>query len=205
MRPKVKICGIRTESSAVAACRAGADFIGLNFVPASRRKVTPEQARSIAGCLPPGRQTRVVGIFQDQELEYINEVAEFVGLDIVQLHGGESPEFVSRVDLPVIKAFGLDADFNVSDALSSMSGYKVETYLIDRSAQGKGEPLNLHRVGQLTSRFPIMLAGGICESDIPQILERSRPYGIDVASGVETDGEIDDLKVVSFLTTARGS
>ncbi len=203
MRPKVKICGIRTQASALTAFRAGADFIGLNFVPSSRRRVTPEQAEKIVRALPKKRAIKIVGIFQNQELSYINKLAQSVPLDYVQLHGDESPAFSDEIGMPVIKAFGLEPDFDVSKALLIMGEYKVQVYLIDRLNQGQGAPPNLSKVKNLAVHFPMMLAGGISLKDIPQIITSVRPFAIDVASGVETNGEMDDQKITSFLKMAK--
>lgn len=203
MQLKVKICGIRTQAGALAAYEGGADFIGLNFVPSSRRRITPEDAAKIVALLPKKRGMKIVGIFQDQELGYIKELAQSVPLDYVQLHGAESPAFCGQVGLPVIKAFGLQPGFDISEALSSLDKYHVEVYLIDRADQGQGSPLNPESVKSLMVHFPIMLAGGLNLENVTQTINAVRPLALDVASGVETNGDIDTRKIRDFLTLAK--
>ena len=205
MQLKVKICGIRTAADALAAHDAGSDFIGLNFVNTSRRRVTPEDAAKIVASLPKKRETKIAGVFQDQPLSYIKEVAQIVSLDYVQLHGAESPDFCAQVGLPVIKAFGLQPDFDISEALRTLGEYKVEVYLIDRAAQGRGLPLNPESVKSLAAHFPIMLAGGLNLENVNEIITAARPFAVDVASGVETDDKVDAEKLVSFLKMAKQS
>ena len=203
MQLKVKICGIRTLAGALAAYKAGADFIGLNFVPSSRRRITPDEAAKIVASLPKKRRIKIVGVFQDQKLSYIKEIAQSVPLDYVQLHGGESPAFSNKVGLPVIKAFGLQPDFDIGKALLALGKYRVEVYLIDRLDQGQGEPLDPGSVKGLAVHFPIMLAGGLNLENITQTMTAVRPFAIDAASGVETDGEMDPQKILSFVKIAK--
>lgn len=203
MQLKVKICGIRTQSGALAAYKAGADFIGLNFVPSSRKRVTPEEAEKIVSSLPKKRAIKIVGVFQDQTLSYIKELTQSVPLDYVQLHGSESPAFCDKIGLPIIKAFGLESDFDVSKTLSALGKYDVEVYLIDRLDQGRGEPLNCIKVQSLAGHFPIMLAGGLNLENLTQTITAVHPFAIDVASGVETNGKTDFQKIRSFLEMAK--
>jgi phosphoribosylanthranilate isomerase len=203
MQLKVKICGIRTLAGALAAYKAGADFIGLNFVPTSRRKVTLEEAEKIVRSLPNKRAIKIVGVFQNQQLSYIKDVTQRVPLDYVQLHGTEPAAFSNGVGLPVIKAFGLEPEFDISKALLALSKYKVEAYLIDRLHQGQGAPLNPDSVRGLASHFPIMLAGGLNLENVVSTITVVRPFAIDVASGVESDGETDSQKIISFVKLAK--
>ena len=101
---KVKICGITTNDAAVTACEAGADFLGFVFAE-SKRKVTPEKAAEIVKLLP--EHVATVGVFVNESYENIVRISNIVGLQYIQLHGDESPEFCKSMPLPVIKAFSI--------------------------------------------------------------------------------------------------
>src|SRR3989338_5301540 len=121
----VKICGVRTKSAALAATKAGADFLGFNFVPSSKRKVTPALAKSIIAGLPK-KHPKLVGVFQNQSIDEIRKDLKDVPLDIVQLHGDDPPSFVSTIKKPVIKAFGVDEKTSLTKLMSQMKRYKVK-------------------------------------------------------------------------------
>ncbi len=204
MAPKVKICGVRTINAAQTVEACAGDFIGLNFVPSSKRFVSIEQAKNIIDALPVERKVKIVGVFKDQSLSAIQTVLNQIPLDFVQLHGQEDPEFCSQISLPVIKAFALPANFDIETLKQKMAQYKMAIYLVDRQVLGQGQSLNTGRVKQLTNEFPIMLAGGLSPENIAEILAQVNPYAVDAAGGVETHGQQNEQKIIQFIQKAKG-
>jgi len=126
---RVKMCGMRTIAAACAAEEAGADYIGFIFVKKSRRYVTPETARAIARAV---HRVRTVGVFVDAPMDEVNQIAAFVGLDYVQLHGHEPAEMAKESQYPVIKAYRYGDDFDADAA----NAYPAEMILVDSYVQG---------------------------------------------------------------------
>src|SRR3989338_10325096 len=125
---KVKICGIRTTVDAISAIGAGADFIGLNFVRESPRCVSFEKAKSIIEVARSNTlsQVKIVGIFRNMTFEYVNMFSDNLKLDYVQLHGDECPTYIKFMDAPVIKAFNLPSDFDLTAVINMFKRFKVD-------------------------------------------------------------------------------
>ena len=187
-------------AAAVVAAAAGADAIGLVFAP-SRRQVTVEQARRIAAALPPF--VAKVGVFLDDDLSRIREIADAVHLDAVQLHGVESPEYAAALGLPVIKAIRM----RDRSSVEAMRGYRVLAFLLDSFepdlAGGTGKAFNWELAARLQASAPLILAGGLTTENVQAALHIVRPYGVDVSSGVETDGRKDHGKIREFIARVR--
>lgn len=193
MSVSVKICGIRTVEAAKAALDAGADFIGFNFVHSSRRHVSVGKAKEIRRVV--GGHGKVVGVFRDESIDAIHRVVQEVKLDFVQLHGNESPEFCKQVKIPVIKAFSLRA----------MKQYSVMYYMVDREVQGSGPMLDLERLVILAKELPLFVAGGLTPENVVEVVRVVRPFAVDVASGIETDGVEDTEKIKAFVERAKAT
>lgn len=200
---RVKICGITNVEDALLAVAAGADAIGLIFYKESPRALLREQAAAIVRVLPPFVQA--VGLFVNADIGFVNATADACRLDIVQLHGEESPEFCGLVQRRVIKAF------RVKDAasLDPMKNYRVAGYLLDawspKAHGGTGTTFNWE-VAKIAGKFgPIVLAGGLTPDNVRKAVESVAPYGVDVSSGVETaPGKKDPEKVREFIRRAKG-
>ena len=197
----VKICGITDPDDAVAAAEAGADAVGMIFAP-SRRHVSVEQARAIAAAVPDDVLT--VGVFRDHLASEILEIAAAVGLGAVQLHGSEPPALSHRVRDAVdtvIKAV------SVSDPqLSTIDQHGADIVLLDAPVPGGGVPFDWTLVGDLTSRHRILLAGGLRPETVAEAIDTVRPWGVDVASGVEVaPGRKDHDAMVRFVAAARAA
>jgi phosphoribosylanthranilate isomerase len=201
----VKICGITTHDDAQAAVEAGADALGFVFYRPSPRYVSPEQATQIIQRLPPFVTT--VGLFVDVALEMVNDVAARCGLDRIQLHGHETPAFCDRVTQPVIKAFRVKN----AESLGQLSGYKVSAYLLDTYVEGAlpggtGTSFPWGLVTQAKAYGPVILAGGLTPDNVAAAIAQTRPYGVDVSSGVESvPGLKDHRKVRAFIARARNA
>jgi len=186
-------------AAATAAAAAGADAIGLIFAP-SRRRVTVERAREIVAALPPFISK--VGVFVDETRERIAATIEAVGLTALQLHGSEPPEFAGSFLLPVLKAIPV----RDAGSLAGLAGYQVAAFLLDtydpEVLGGTGRAFDWDLAGP-ARRHRVILSGGLRADNVREALERVRPYGVDVSSGVETGGVKDDRKIREFVRAVR--
>jgi phosphoribosylanthranilate isomerase len=201
----VKICGITSLEDAQAATDAGADALGFVFYPPSPRYVTPEQAGRIIQTLPPFVTT--VGLFVDVALDAVNDLAARCGLDRIQLHGRETPEFCRQVTRPVIKAIRIKN----AESLSLVPDYNVSAYLLDAYVEGAlpggtGASFSWELAAQAKPYGPVILAGGLTPENIEAAIAQIRPYGVDVSTGVErTPGIKDHQKVRQFIARAKAA
>lgn len=216
---RIKICGIISAADALAAVEAGADAIGLNFYHGSKRYVTPEKAQDITSAL--GTTVAKVGVFVNSPASEVNQIVQSVGLDWVQLHGDEPPEFLGQVSSkkPILRVYRLEsADFtsvHADLAACGTAGRLPDAILIDAAVPGeyggtgkKGSGVFLARDEKNSSdpfsSIPFLLAGGLTPENVAEAIRESRPDGVDVASGVESSPGIKDPeKVKRFVVEAR--
>jgi phosphoribosylanthranilate isomerase len=202
---QVKICGITRLEDAQAAVDAGADALGFVFYPPSPRYVTAEQAERIIRTLPPFVTT--VGLFVDVALDRVNEVAARCGLDRIQLHGRETPEFCRQITRPVIKAIRI----RNAESLTHVPDYKVAAYLLDAYVEGAlpggtGASFSWELAARAMPYGPVILAGGLTPENVEVAIAQIRPYGVDVSSGVErAPGIKDHRKVREFIVHAKAA
>lgn len=209
---RVKICGIRDKTHALAAVEAGADFIGLVFAP-SQRQVSPAQACEIASAVKKSSDaTKVVGVFVNAPASQVNEIADFCALDWVQLSGDESWEYCREVVEPVIKAIRIGRQSPEELYVELSAGGKLLPAqrfitLLDSQVEGKyggtGESFNWNLAQQVAKRFPVIIAGGLDPKNVARLIETVRPWGVDVSSGVETGGVKDIAKIRTFIKEVR--
>jgi phosphoribosylanthranilate isomerase len=195
----VKICGITRPEDALHAESAGADALGLNFVPGTKRFISLERAREIVRALGPF--VARVGVFQNASLETVLETVQTVGLNVVQLHGQESDAFALEVEriVPVVRAVKLEPGmpFVLPEVGSA--------FLIDGPDPGSGQLADWSRLeaSNLAGRR-WLLAGGLTPENVAQAISRLRPWGVDLSSGVEsTPGIKDPTKVTAFIRAAK--
>lgn len=196
----VKVCGIQTREAAEVVVQEGADFIGFVFAE-SKRKISPEQATEIASGLP--NQVKKVGVFVNEQPKRMIEIAKQVGLDYLQLHGDEPAEVARKLPFRVIKVFVAD-----SSNLENIQDYPCDYYLIDSPAGkyrgGSGKTFNWELIEELKlDRSKLILAGGLTVENVQQAIKVVHPIGVDVSSGVETNGEKDVLKIKQFIKNAK--
>ncbi len=208
---QVKICGLRTPEQINAAIEAGADLLGLVFHEASHRALTPDEARGIVEASQlsqyarDGRPTpELVGLFVNKDAEYVNEVAQTVGLTMVQLHGTESPEFCRQMTRPVIKALHLHDQRD----LEQIDRYRPVTWrlLLDTPSStwgGTGQTHDWELARLAAQQAPIFLAGGLTPENVADAIRQVHPRGVDVSSGVETNKQKDIAKIRAFIAQAR--
>ncbi|MFA7404904.1 MAG: phosphoribosylanthranilate isomerase [Pelobacteraceae bacterium] len=201
---RVKICGITNLEDALMAVEAGADALGFVFFQGSPRYISPEQASAIIRHLPPFVQT--VGLFVNEEAATVNLVADQCGLDIVQLHGDETPEYCSAIKRRIIKAFRVKD----SASLDEMPNYPVAACLLDAwspvARGGTGLTFNWETAAKAAASHCIILAGGLNPENVAGAIAAVRPYAVDVSSGVESEpGKKSKTKLVEFVRAARKS
>ncbi len=211
MAVSVKICGIRTPAAALAAADAGADLLGLVFAP-SKRQIRIEVAREIVTALrsaPRGQDVTVVGVFVDEMPERIAEIAACIGLDWVQLSGHEPPQTAAALDLPSIKALRFDGDPSEQAWLERDETCEAAPILVDAhvpgSFGGAGVVADWQAAERLAAARPVLLAGGLTPENVATAIAAVRPWGVDVSSGVESDGVKDLAKIRAFVEAAKAA
>ena len=199
---KVKICGMTQLKDALFAVEQGVDAVGFIFYKKSPRAVTMKTVREIIKKLPPLVET--VGVFVNESAERVNKMADYCGLDLVQLHGEESPAFCRKIRRRVIKAFRVK-DLQSIKQLEKfpVSGFLLDTFSDDLHG-GTGKTFDWNLALPAKKMGPVILAGGLTPRNILQAVRQVRPYGVDVCSGVEKSPGIKDLeKVRAFLKNIR--
>ncbi|QUS35859.1 phosphoribosylanthranilate isomerase [Falsirhodobacter algicola] len=209
---RVKICGLRTEADVQAVVAAGAHYAGLVFFPRSPRHLTLDEARIVAFAAPPGLAK--VALVVDADDATLDAIVEAVPLDMLQLHGHETPERVAalreRYGLPVMKAIGV-ADEGDLAGLIEMS-LAADQLLIDakppREAElpgGNGLSFDWRLVAQRRWLKPWMLAGGLTPENVAEAIQRTNVRQVDVSSGVEASrGVKDPARIAAFVRAATG-
>ena len=208
-----KICGLREYSEAAAICALSPDAIGFNFYERSSRYVTPAEAREICQKLPD--DVRKVGVFVDQTPEQIQHIASTVDLDTVQLHGDyTAADAAALKNWPLIWAYRMGTE-GLAPLIKQLHelqqhGVTLLACLVDASVPGhyggSGTPLDWHFLREQLAQFPIprlILVGGLTAENITEAIQYVNPWGVDVASGVETKGRKDPIKCARFLRNLR--
>ncbi|WP_428908554.1 phosphoribosylanthranilate isomerase [Niallia sp. Krafla_26] len=200
---KVKICGLQNMESAQYAVKQGVDAIGFVFAK-SKREISLNSAKSIISQLPKG--INKVGVFVNPSREMIDEVVSKTGINVIQLHGDETPEFCATLPYPVIKAFSIES---VKD-LERIHHYSCEYVLLD-GPKGKyhgGNGISFDW-GLLTSfdfkNKKVILAGGLNSENVRSAIHLKNIDMVDVSSGVETNGEKDLGKIKKFIATVKST
>jgi len=200
---RVKICGVCTLEDARAAIAAGADFVGLNFHPASPRHVTPEAACEIAQAVPG---TALVGVFVDAPRARVEEIAARVGLSVLQFHGDEDADYCRGWGRRTIKAIRARPG---ADLAALAARYPTDYLLLDSfvagQAGGTGVALDPARAAGLPAAR-LFVAGGLRPDTVAEVVRALRPFAVDVASGVEASpGRKDHAKVEEFIRRAKAA
>lgn len=199
---RVKVCGITNLKDALAVVEFGADALGFVFYSKSPRAVTQETAREIISSLPPFITT--VGVFVNEKRKKIEEIVYHTGLDAIQLHGTESPDDC-RFSRKVIKAFRIKelSDLEPLNRYKTASALLLDTYS-PYSIGGTGQVFNWEIAVEAKQFGKIILAGGLTPDNVEEAVKLVRPYGIDVATGVEGNekGKKDHHKLRSFIEKA---
>ena len=206
-----KICGLRDPDSAVVAAESGASLLGFNFVEGVRRQLLPERGaeviseyRKAAGNDGP----KLVGLFANQPADFIDSVAELCGLDYAQLCGDEPPDFWNGLSVPVIRQVKVRDDLDKPDAVA-LAVRDVETALdaghlalLDKHVAGflggTGFSFDWEVAREIARDHKVLVAGGLNPENVAQAIRVARPWGVDVSSGVESNGQKDPVKIKAF-------
>lgn len=209
IRFRVKICGMTRLADALCAVEAGVDALGFIFYPKSSRNIEPEAARNIIAQLPPFVDS--VGVFVNEAMSRVQEIASCCGLNTIQLHGAETPEYCHELAaaLPccrLLKAFRV-GDHSTADDMApyadSVQGYLLDTFQ-KHAVGGTGLAFDWALIERLQLSRPFLLAGGLDCANIREALMQVAPYGVDANSGLEdAPGQKNHQKITSFLTQVR--
>jgi phosphoribosylanthranilate isomerase len=227
--PVVKICGIRTVHQARVAAEAGADMVGLVFAE-SRRRVTPVEAHEMTAASYV-RRPRFVGVFVNEDPDVIGRLAGELRLDLVQLSGDEPPEQCAGLRVPYLKVVHVRSGMAAQDVLRIAERYRDAVAIVLDSGGtrfphppspspcrwrgvggegvwgGTGVALDPAIAAEVVRQFSglVMLAGGLRPDTVAGAVRTVRPWGVDVSSGVETDGAKDEAKITAFVAAAKGA
>jgi phosphoribosylanthranilate isomerase len=191
-RVRVKICGVRSIEEAEAAVEAGADALGFNFWPRSPRYIATDAARSVVRQIAP--LVSAIGVFVNEDDRRIAEIVSDVGLNAIQLHGDETPEFCAGLgSIKIIKAVRVAGDFDCA----SINRYPVSMILLDTGVKGSyggtGKSFDWRIAIEAKRYARIILAGGLTIENVAQAIASVKPVAIDVCSGVESEPGRKDL------------
>ena len=206
-RTKVKICGLTTLEDARFVSGALADYLGFIFYPESPRYIEPAKAGAIINWLEgPGK----VGVFVNQPLDDVNSIAKQTGIDYVQLHGNESPDYCALVEKPIIKAFHIGQDTDPSELISRIEPYldQVEYLLFDTKSDtdwgGTGQTFDWNILDEISNDKPFFLSGGLNAKNVQDAIQTLQPYAVDLSSGLEESPGLKDFdKIELFFDKMR--
>ena len=199
---KVKICGIQTFEHARAAEQAGADALGFMFAE-SKRRISAVVAKQIISKLDDGSWK--VGVFVNENVETVENVAQYCGLTAIQLHGEEEPADYLAVGLPIIKSIGINS---TQEEIEVKDVRYADYLLLDTAAQeykgGNGVPFDWEKVKGIGHIYPnIILAGGLNAGNVHTAINMVHPFMVDVSSGVEVNGRKNTRKIFEFIKMAK--
>ena len=196
---RIKLCGLTRPSDIEAANSLSSDYIGFVFAKKSRRYVSLERVKGLKELLHPG--ILAVGVFVDEEPEEVAALLTAGVIDLAQLHGKEDEAYIGRLraltEKPLIKAFSVRGAADIEKACESSADF----VLLDAGEGGTGTAFDRELLTGMNR--PYFLAGGLTPSNVGEIAGRWRPYGVDVSSGIETDGRKDAEKMRAFAENVR--
>jgi len=205
MPPEViKVCGLTSPADALAAVRFGASAVGFILFPGSPRAVTPSYAAILAALIPP--PVLKVGVFVDEDPDRLQVIAAMAGLDVVQLHGGESAEYCAALeDLRIWKAIRVGEGFDAG----SLAAYNVEAFLLDTASGdaygGTGRTFPWAKALAAKEFGKIVLAGGLDGGNVAEAIRAADPWGVDASSKLETKPGVKDHERVKHYVEAAKS
>jgi phosphoribosylanthranilate isomerase len=209
----IKICGIKTEEQALVAAKAGADFIGMVFAE-SPRQVTPATVMNITASLKKNNvKVRTAGVFVNTPAPIVKKIAASCKLDWVQIHGNEPWEYCLELARPVIKVIRVARNYSpkiICDNLAygeKLLSKQEHLFMLDTSAKdkygGSGVTFDWSQARIIAQQFPVIVAGGLNPENAAAAIEMIAPWGVDVSSGVETNGVKDIKKIEKFIKAVR--
>ena len=210
-RTLIKICGVTLADDAARVAAAGADFVGLNFWPKSKRYLAPERAPIVAAAARGAGQVKLVGVFVDAALDEIQRIAALIDLDVIQLHGDESTNECTEVSRAVYRPVWKAVAVSSAKDVAHLDVWPADALLLDAPTPGRGgggARFDHALAREARERFParnIVLAGGLNPENVAAAIGLVEPWAVDVASGVEAGPGIKDpAKVAAFIAAVRG-
>ena len=200
----VKICGIKILNDARAAINAGADYLGFNFYSKSVRFIEKSVCAEITSVLKREHpHIKLVGVFVNSSVEEIKDILQTCQLDLAQLHGDETPETFSQLTPHAFRAFR-----GIPESNAGYERSEVPAMLIDAAVKGvyggSGVTADWSAAAELAKKYPLLLAGGLTPENVADAVRQVQPWGVDVASGVESaPGEKDAEKMSAFVKAVR--
>ena len=201
-RTKVKICGITNLEDARFASGALADYLGFIFYPESPRYIEPAKAGAIINWIEGPQK---VGVFVNQPLDDVNRIVKETGVDMVQLHGSESPEYCSLIESPIIKVIHVSENTSVSDIENKISKYSdcIDFLLFDTKITGQwggtGKIFDWNILKSVTKEIPFFLSGGLNAQNIKKAIEIVNPRVVDLSSGLEESPGLKDFDKIEHF------
>lgn len=206
-RTRVKICGLTTLEDARFAAGALADYLGFIFYPESPRYIDPAKAGAIINWIEGPEK---IGVFVNQPLDDVNSIARQTGIDMVQLHGNESPEYCSLVERPVVKVFHVPEGKTSQELASEVSLYRenADFLLFDSKTEdkwgGTGKTFNWKLLHDISEDKPFFLSGGLNAGNVKDAIQTVSPMAVDLSSGVEESPGLKDFdKLEQFFELMR--
>lgn len=202
MSTLVKICGLTLIDDVMDAIDCGADFLGFNFYPDSKRYIEPEEAKKILEEIP--NSIPKVGIFVNDNIERIIDIAVELGLDFLQFHGDETPEFCNQFGRPWFKAFRLESEADLLPIPQYHSEWLLVDAKVEKAFGGTGVVGNWDLSKKAKKYGDLFLSGGLTPENVEMAICSVEPYAVDVASGVESSpGVKDHFKMEQFIAKAK--
>lgn len=205
----IKICGIKILKDALAAIDAGADYLGFNFYPKSARFVEKETCAEITSVLKKEHpQIKLIGVFVNLPVEEVKVILETCHLDLAQLHGDETPEMLESFNGKAFKAIRLTSESAETSVYPFLKSALSPALLVDAAVKGvyggSGVTADWSAAAELAKKYPLLLAGGLTPENVADAVRQVKPWGVDVASGVESaPGEKDAGKMKAFVQAVR--
>ena len=205
MMTKIKICGIKTVHDALSAIDAGADMLGFNFYPKSPRYITVGHCRDIMSVMRKYGHITYVGVFVNASVAEVRATMETCALTLAQLHGDETPEMLNSLYGKAFKAFR-----GIPESLNGFVREDAPAFLVDAVVKGAyggtGAKADWSAAAELSKYYPLLLAGGLTPENVTEAVRRVKPWGVDVASGVESSPGVKDLsKIKDFVQAVRSA
>ena len=200
----IKICGIKTLTDALAAVEAGADYLGFNFYPKGMRFIEKNTCAEITSVLRRKHpHIKLVGVFVNSSVDEIKDIMKTCSLDLAQLHGDETVEILNQLDDKAFKAFR-----GIPESVNGFVREDAPALLIDASVKGvyggSGVTADWDGAAELAKKYPLLLAGGLTPENVAAAVRRVKPWGVDVASGVESAPSRKDAgKMSEFVKAVR--
>ena len=214
--PRVKICGLRDAQNAKAAAMSGADLVGFVFVEGVRRQLAPLVGATIVSTFRnslsedsmPG--PTVVGLFRNQTVEFVNRVASMVALDMVQLCGDEDDAYYDQMERPIMRQVRVTPEMSEECLEDIVNGHISMGRMVVLDANdpdtpgGSGKAFEWSKAARVAHLKGVLVAGGLTPENVGRAISELGAWGVDVSSGVETDGDKDEVKIQDFINEANG-